>query len=377
MRRARAASAAFALSAVVFGASAATASALPASFWGVVPQGTPTESQFALLGRGGVGAVRIPMVWSEIEPEPGVPRWETTDELIRGATAVGLEVLPFVTGAPSWAVPSRPVPGDPSAEAPGHLPAAGAAASAWSSFLAELVERYGPGGAFWTANPSLVESPIRTWQVWNEENFKYFVTKPNPAEYGKLVKLSYGAIRAVDPGASILLGGMFSYPKGGGKPGACMRRKRPTPNLCAPAFLQQMYRKTPGVKGKFSGVALHPYAARYQLLSSYIEEFRQVLSENHDAGKGLWITELGWSSEPPSGRDAFAKGPVGQAKQLRGAFSLLKRKQAKWRIRHVYWFSVDDEAGACNFCGGSGLFGAGFKPKKAWYEYARFAGGAP
>ena len=54
--------------------------------------------------------------------------------------------------------------------------------------------------------------PIRTWQIWNEENFKYFVARPNPAEYGKLVKLSYAAIKGVDPGAKMILGGLFARP---------------------------------------------------------------------------------------------------------------------------------------------------------------------
>ncbi len=99
---------------------------------------------------------------------------------------------------------------------------------------------------------------------------------------------------------------------------------------------------------------------------------RGVLAKNHDAGKGLWLTELGWSS----GRgNAFSKGPAGQARELKGAFKLLLKNRNKWRIKRLYWFSVDDATGACNFCDGSGLFGEGFKPKKAWNEYVRFAGG--
>ncbi len=102
-----------------------------------------------------------------------------------------------------------------------------------------------------------------------------------------------------------------------------------------------------------------------------------MLKANHDAGKCLWITELSWSSQHPRRNNSFAKGVGGQKKQLQGAFGLFKRKQAKWRIKRVYWFSVDDVAGACNFCDGSGLFGAGFTPKPAWYAYVRFAGGNP
>ena len=64
---------------------------------------------------------------------------------------------------------------------------AGAAAPVGQRFVSGAVERYGPGGSFWAEHPSLPQRPIRTWQIWNEENFKYFVAKPNPAEYGKLV----------------------------------------------------------------------------------------------------------------------------------------------------------------------------------------------
>ena len=76
-----------------------------------------------------------------------------------------------------------------------------------------------------------------------------------------------------------------------------------------------MYETTPGIKAKFSGVALHPYTATATSeLTPDIEEVRAVLKANHDAGKGLWITELGWSSTASDqGRNSFAKGPGGQA----------------------------------------------------------------
>jgi hypothetical protein len=371
-RKTRAWLAAAAVTGACLALSAPAAQALPTSFWGVVPQATPSEEQFLRLKRGGVRSVRVPLTWSGIEPTPGAPpQWAATDAMIRGAAVAGLDVLPFPNGAPSWAVPAVGVPGDGRVKAPSHLPASGAAAAAWSRFLTEAVERYGPGGRFWAENPGLPERPLRTWQIWNEENFKYFVAKPNPAEYGKLVKLSFAAIKTADPGAKLILGGMFSYPKG------CLTKAKPRVNYCATDFLDLMYRKTPGIKAKFNGVALHPYTMRYQLLTPYIEEFRGVLRDNHDSGKGLWITELGWSSQHPTPGNSFAKGAAGQAQQLRGAFSLLRRKQVPWKLQRVYWFSVDDQAGTCNFCDGSGLFGAGFKPKKSWFEYVKFAGGTP
>ena len=140
-----------------------------------------------------------------------------------------------------------------------------------------------------------------------------------------------------------------------------------------------MYRTTPNVKASFEGVALHPYTGNWQTLTPEIEEVRGVLKANGDAGTGLWITELGWSSGPPSsdGSNSFAKGPAGQAAQLKGAFKLLTTNQAKWRIQRLYWFSMDDAKGVCNFCDGTGLFGPGFTPKKSWFAYVKFAGGTP
>ena len=193
--------------------------------------------------------------------------------------------------------------------------------------------------------------------------------RPNPADYGKLVNISYNAIRSVDRGAKLILGGMFS------RPNEATFKAKPPQAYFAADFLNRLYRSTPGIKRKFIGVALHPYTGSYKRLTPYIEEFREVLKFNHDAGKALWITEIGWSSEKPSHNDSFAKGPKGQVTQLKGAFNLFKHKAAKWKLKRIYWFSVDDQPGACNFCGGSGLFGEGFRSKRSWFAYVHFAGG--
>jgi hypothetical protein len=353
-------------------AAAAPAQAVPGDFWGVSPQGTPNVEQFQRLRRGGVDSVRIPIAWTSIQPNGGAEaNFTAPDQLVAGAAAAGLNVLPFVYDAPSWAVTPARVPGS-SAKAPKTLPVkTGAQRTAWTNFLKLVVARYGPGGSFWAANPGLPESPIRTWQIWNEENFKYFVVRPSPSDYGKLINLSYSAIKSVDRGAKLILGGMFARPK------EAEFKSKPPQAYFATDFLDQVYRSTPGIKTKFVGVALHPYTTMYQQLTPDIEEFRAVLKANHDAGKKLWITEIGWSSEHPSAGDSFAKGPAGQATQLKGAFNLFKSKAAKWKLQRIYWFSVDDQADSCNFCGGSGLFGEGFVPKKSWFAYVKFAGGKP
>ena len=360
---------------VTGGAFAASAQALPLNFWGVVPQSSLNLEQMQRLHTGGVASIRLPVVWPAVQPtRNGSFNWSGIDAQVENAAKAGIEVLPFLAGAPAWAVPNANVPGSGgSVKAPVRLPVSGAARSGWAAFVAAAVARYGPNGSFWAEHPAVPVHPLRTWQIWNEPNFKYFVTKPNPAEYGKLVASSYAAIKAADPGAKVILAGMFARPKGS----RTASGKHKSLNWYASDFLEQMYKLTPQVRTKFSGTALHPYTYFYNELPAVIEEMRHVMTKNHDAAKGLWITELGWSSGHPTRSNLFAKGPAGQAEQLKGAFSLLQRKQAAWRLQRVYWFSVDDLAGACNFCDGSGLFGEGFKPKKSWYSFVKFTGGTP
>lgn len=357
----------------LIGAVAGSAQALPAKFWGVDPQAMPNEEQMQRLARGGVESIRVPFAWGSLQPERrGGFEWAVTDPVIADAAKAGIDVLGFFTGAPSWAVREVFVPGSgASVKAPVHLPVRGAAASGWRSLLRQAILRYGPRGSFWAEHPELPRRPIRNWQIWNEPNFKYFVTKPNPAEYGRLVKISYSAIRAADPGARTILAGLFSRPKNG------RAKERPKRQYYASDFLEMMYDKTPGVAAKFDAVALHPYTRAYRLLTPYVEEVRTVMKQHADAGKALWITELGWSSQSPNPGNQFAKGPAGQVNQLKGAFRLLIRNHVKWRLKRTYWFSVDDLPGTCNFCDGTGLFGPGFKPKRSWYQFVRFAGGTP
>jgi len=353
---------------------APAAQAVPAKFWGVVPQATPTAEQFQRLKRGGVDSVRVPIVWNSVQPSSAAPAdWSGTDALIGGATQAGIEVLPFVYGAPPWVVPPAVVPGTGGlATAPRNLPVkTGAQRAAWQAFLRLAVARYGPNGSFWLENPTLLRRPLRTWQIWNEPNFKYFVVRPNPVEYGKLVTLSNTALRSVDPGAKVVLAGLFSEPR------EALFKARPRQAYFGTEFLERMYESTPGVKSKFVGAALHPYTGSYRELGEDIEAFREVMKEHGDGGKGLWITEVSWSSQPPAPNNSFAKGPAGQVTQLKGAFRLFKGKQAKWRLQRIYWFSIDDQPGSCNFCSGSGLFAEGFVPKRSWFAYVGFAGGRP
>jgi hypothetical protein len=350
----------------------AAGAALPTGFWGVVANQAPTGAQAQTLKRGGVESLRVPIDWAAVQSAPGAePDWSSVDPVVRGAAEAGIGVLPFLSSPPQWAVSYEGVGG---ARAPVSLPVLTAAQRAgWREFLRLAVFRYGPGGSFWAENPLLPAQPIRVWQVWNEENFKYFAARPSPSQYGKLVVESFRDLRSADPGARIVLGGLFIRPKGAAAKPAAGRIKRA---YFAADFLERMYRATPGVRGKFIAVALHPYSKGYRELTPEIEEVRAALKKSRDPGRALWLTELGWSSGKPNasnGHNQFEKGVPGQAQELTGAFKLLRANAASWRVKRVYWFSFTDAPGTCNFCDGSGLFSQAFVAKPAWSAYKRLA----
>lgn len=328
---------------------------VPRVFWGVSPQQFPEQSQLNRVRRGGVDTLRLALPWSAFQPANAPIEWDGFDVQVLRAARSGIEILPFLYSSPPWvARPDNTLPMRTRRQR-----------AAWADFLRAAVRRYGPGGEFFSDYPGAPRRPIRRWQIWNEPNYFYFAKRPNPGEYGRFVKFSHRVVASEDPGAKIILGGMFGTPK-----------ERPPRAYDADRFLDLMYRRVPGVRASFDGVALHPYVVSYRLLPGVIRRYRRVLGRHRDAQTPLYLTEIGWGSQARGG-NGFEKGPRGQVRQMRGAFRLIRRNQAAWRVARVYWFSLDDLRGGCSFCDSTGLFTAGFRAKAAWFEYVRFAGGTP
>src|SRR2546429_354442 len=82
--------------------------------------------------------------------------------------------------------------------------------SAFGIVAPAAARRYGPTGSFW-AGCGCAPHPIKVWEVWNEENIAPFWNPPNPGQYGALLAGVRAKLRAVDPGARILMGGL-AYP---------------------------------------------------------------------------------------------------------------------------------------------------------------------
>ena len=327
-------------------------------FFGVSPQAPLTSADTTRMARVGIGSIRTSVSWAEVEPFPGLFDWGKLDATVRLATRSGIEVVPVLHRTPTWL-----------AKRPTTLPVRSESQrAAWRRFLREAVQRYGPGGQFWLEHgPSSLDpldpQPIRFWQIWNEPNYFYFATPVSPQRYANLLKISAPEIKAVDPGARVIMGGLIAYPD-------------PYPRgMTATRFLRAIYR-VDGIANTFDGVAVHPYVPRARNLRRALRPLRRILIRNGERTTGLWITEMGWGSQERSG-NFIERGASGQTRQLRAAYHYLTSPARRWlRLSRTYWFSWKDAPGpSCSFCDSVGLlrYGSEFAPKPAWRVFRNFA----
>lgn len=338
----------------------------PKGFFGITPQDIPTAEDIQYMKAGGIESLRWPLFWAAIQPNrKGGYDWSSFDEVVETAARGGIEVLPSIGSPPVWVVrKGTTMPVDTALQR-----------QAWSAFLKAAVERYGPGGKFWTEHAKIGPGPdytpairkpipIKNWQIWNESNFFYFAYPVSPSRYAKLVTIASKAIKSVQPSAKVLLSGLFGHPTARGLRG-----------MPAATFLKRLY-AIPGFRNRFDGVSLHPYAVDSETLEELVEEFHEVLVENH-AHPAMYITEMGWGSQNDPNKVAFEQGQAGQIKQMRGAYAFLLANAHRLNLKQVYWFSWKDNDEQCDFCDSVGLFHTGkrLRPKPSWQAFVGITGG--
>jgi hypothetical protein len=146
--------------------------------------------------------------WDEIEPvrtNPPTYHWETVDEAsLRNAAAGGLQVIAAIKSTPSWA---QKVPGSFCG------PVKEDSLDEFAQFVAALVRRYSAppyNVRYWELgnepdiDPSLV-APDSVFGCWGDEAQPYY----GGGYYATMLKAVYPAIKAVDPRAQVLIGGLL------------------------------------------------------------------------------------------------------------------------------------------------------------------------
>jgi hypothetical protein len=352
-------------------AGAARPKKVPSTFMGVVADGPLLENpdvdftaQLDTMVSSGVQTMRTVFNWSGAQryktfdevpaeerdryhDEGGVPTdYSAIDKLVQGAAERRITVQPVVMIAPMW-----------DARHPGELASPPKDFQPYANFTAALARRYGPGGSFWVEHPELVAQPIRYWQIWNEPSFKVFWSdQPFAADYVKLMRLSRQAIKSVDPGARIVLGGLANK----------------SWNALAKVY-------DAGGGPLFDVAAFHPFTAKVDGVKTILEHDRRVMKYNGDAHKPLWVTELSWTSA--KGKTSVTYGNEqterGQAKNLSAAYTMLAKQRAKLHIGRVYWYTwlSRDVQGDYPFdwAGLLRVTSGGVKPKPALAAFRRTA----
>lgn len=194
---------------------------------------------------------------------------------------------------------------------------------AYAAFVAETVERYDGDGT--DDMPGLSRPLVIGWEIDNEPDLHNSVPPRNaqrstdpslfetPSEYAQVVRATSAAIRQADPGATVLLGGMYNVRRRSGRD-------------YVDAVLAE-----PGVREAFDVLSLHCYSDENSL--DAIEQTIAAAAELAP-GRPLWITEVGVSSQG----DRRWLSEDWQAKMLAGIYGAAMRGGAE----RVFWHTLAD-----------------------------------
>lgn len=261
------------------------------------PNGMPRASDgemlrnYRRLHRAGARAIRLDLTWARIEP-PGPPlrdyEFGEYDREIRAIRRAGLKVIGLLAyGHPDY---SRAGAAAVAAGAGGGLPPFGVGA-------AHLYPPDDPAdfARYAAATARHFGREVIAWEVWNEQNegWRFWPPREDPAAYGRLLCAAHDALRAVDPRTPVLFGGVF-YP--GVTPGL--------PGMSGPQFVRSAYSANPDLGRCYEILAYHPYPypftapeARVPIRGSVPDARRGMLEALPIEERGstpVWVTEVGW-----------------------------------------------------------------------------------
>lgn len=312
-----------------------TADLVPVAHSGVNPYGVNTfleqeveeekiRRTLEMIRDAGFGWIRQEFPWEDIEIHskgdftdrrtiPNKSAWEKYDRIVDLAEEYGLEIIARLDQPPAWAmVQDKP---------PGVIQAPPQNISDFGDFVFALVSRY--------------RGKIRYWQIWNEPNlYVEWGSNPDPAAYVQLLRVAYERAKQADPEAVILSAALAPTIELGPQ------------NLSDLVFLEEMYRS--GAQDYFDILAAQAFglwtgptdrrADPSRTNFSRVLLLREIMVENGDGEKPVWITEFGWNASP-QGMEA-PWGRVSLENQAEYAVQGYLRAQREWPWVGVmnYWF---------------------------------------
>jgi len=290
--------------------------------------------------------VRVFLNWDQVEPAQGSYSAQLIDYKLFFATLpAGTKVDVDVVGSPPWANG-----GSSSTAAPPTND------QAFGAFMNYLTNAFG--------------SAVTSYEIWNEEDSPYWWSG-SPAQYVSLLQAAYNGVKAANPNAQVILGGLGAndYP-----------------------FLQALY--AAGVHGYFDAVAVHtddacsitpPSAFAFNPGSQLINRWsflgfttvHDVMEGGGDGSKPVYMTEFGWSAtNAPCSSGSSAGKRVGgvsaqtQADYLNQAVNCLDQPQYSY-VTAAMWFDMVDWATANTPTDRYGLLTTSLQPRPAFNAFKK------
>jgi polysaccharide biosynthesis protein PslG len=274
------------------------------------------DGQWDLMASSGVETVRTVFDWGEAQPRGRGSEFdfERTDGVVRRAALRNLDVLPVVFYAPKWARAYR-----------NRFTSPPKSRSDYVTYLAALVERYGPEGTFWTDHPELPRRPLREWQIWNEPHLPAYWNAPEKGPYGYarayplLLRSSYNIVKSLDPGAKIVMAGITQR---------------------AWEEIELLYQR--GIKQYFDVAALQIFPQTVRRSEKATALFREEMRRRGDGRKPIYLTEITWPAS--KGKTQGIKyqtqeTPQGMATKLSQMYGKMAGRRNAFGVGKVFWYT--------------------------------------
>lgn len=309
--------------------------------WGI-PRGQVSR-EVALIRRSQVGWVRLTVDLSDAEAEgAGVINrayLRQIDFAVISARRAGADVLLELDRTPHWAT------ADPRLRRT-------ATGWRWNPYW-----RYRSAGDYARIVSDMVRHYARLgvshYELWNEPNFpRFWPSGVDAAQYARLLKVTYPAVKAADRHATVVMGGLS--------------------NKDSYAYLQALY--AAGARGSYDVANFHVYpggdpgdclsvAGRpWEGDMCLLQGLHAEMLRNHD-DVPVWVTELGWSDCRTG--DACVSAAQ-QAVYVRRAYRLLDSGEYAW-VQNAFVYQMHDSVEDGTWANGLGMVAANFAPKPAFY----------
>lgn len=286
---------------------------------------TTTDRDLQMMSAAGLNWARMSIPWRSIEPScKDCYEWSDLDRVVAAASASGIRIIARLDRPPAW---TRSVPAD---NGPPDN------ADDYGDFVAAVVGRYGSGG-------------IPAIEIWNEPNLSRewgnaVIDQDQAAQYMYLLKVAYRAAKAADPNMTVLSAGLSPTATSDG--------------LAQPdhIYLQWLYDE--GLRRFSDGIGLignsfglppeipvlsqadshgHPF-----MYFRHVEQMRQIMVANGDAGKQVWLLEFGYTSDQINPSYAWhAVDENTKADYIVRALQYAKRNWSPWIAVMNIWCFAD------------------------------------